>query len=196
MSQPILPIRPAALWSRVMLVVVAGLMALAAGCAHWAARPLSLSQAELQSLLERHFPRQRRVMELFDASLARPTLRLVPERNRLATTLDLTVHERLSGRTLQGSIALEHGLRYEPSDGTLRLSQVTVSGLRLEFGGSALSEPAARLGALLSERVLEDAPIHRLDADKLDALRRAGIEAAEFLVTPRGIELRFVAGRR
>lgn len=175
---------------------MAALMALAAGCAHWATRPLSLSQAELQTLLERHFPRERRVMELFDATLARPTVRLVPERNRLATTLELTVHERLSGRALQGSLALEHGLRYEPSDGTLRLSQVTVNDLRLEFGGSVLSASAARLGALLSERVLDDAPIHRLDGDKLDALRRAGIEAADFLVTPRGIELRFVAGRR
>jgi hypothetical protein len=175
--------------------LLSGLIALSAGCAHFATRPLSLSQAELQSRLDRHFPLERRVLEVFDTTLARPTVRLVPERNRLATTLELTALERLSGRTLRGSLALEHGLRYEPSDGTLRLAQVTVNELRLEAGGSALSGVAARLGALLTERLLDDLAIYRLDADRLEALRRAGIDAADFTVTPRGIELRFVARR-
>jgi outer membrane murein-binding lipoprotein Lpp len=60
-----------------------------AGCASLAPRELLLSQAELQTLLERQFPRQQRVLDLLDVNLLRPRVRLAPERNRIVTALDL-----------------------------------------------------------------------------------------------------------
>jgi hypothetical protein len=166
-----------------------------AGCAGLGARNLTLSQADLQTLIERQFPRERRVLEVVDLSLARPVVRLVPERNRIATELELSGLERLSGRTFGGRLALDHGLRYEPSDATVRLAQVKVSDLRLDVGGTPLSAQAARLGGVLAERVLDDFVIYRVNDARRDALKRAGLERADFVVTARGIELRFVEGR-
>lgn len=166
-----------------------------AGCASLGPRNLTLSQADLQALIERQFPRERRVLEVVDLSLARPVVRLLPERNRIATELELSAIERLSGRTLGGRLALDHGLRYEPSDATVRLAQVKVSELTLDVGGTPLSAQAARLSGALAERVLDDFVIYRLNDERREALKRAGLERADFVVTGRGIELRFVEGR-
>lgn len=171
------------------------LLALLPACASLGPRQLTLSQADLQSLIERQFPRERRVLEVVDLSLARPQVRLVPERNRITTELELSAVERLSGRTLRGSLALDHGLRYEPNDATVRLSQVRVNDLRLDVGGTPLSAQAARLASALGERALDDVVVYRVSEGRREALRRAGLERADFVVTARGIELRFVEGR-
>jgi hypothetical protein len=170
-----------------------GLLALgaAAGCASFDPRHVTLSQSELQSLLERQFPRQQRVMELLDVSLTKPSLRLVPERNRIATALDLAATERLSGRSLRGSLAIEHALRFEPSDGTVRLANVKVDAIQLELAGTPLSGQAARLGGLLAERLLDDFVIYRVGDDKRAVLSRAGVNNADVAVTSNGVELKF-----
>lgn len=179
-----------------LMTGLASLLALGlVGCASLGPRNLTLSQADLQTLIERQFPRERRVLEVVDLSLARPVVRLLPERNRIATELELSAVERLSGRTLGGRLALDHGLRYEPSDATVRLAQVKVSELTLDVGGTPLSAQAARFGGALAERVLDDFVIYRLNDERREALKRAGLERADFVVTGRGIELRFVEGR-
>jgi hypothetical protein len=170
-------------------------VALAAGltaCAGLDPRHLTLSQADLQTLLDRRFPRQQRLMEVLDVSLTRPSVRLVPERNRIATALDLAATERLSGRVLRGSLALEHALRYEPSDATLRLADVRVDEIKLELSGTPLTGQAARLSALLAERALDDFVIYRVSDERRQLLARAGVNNADVVVTSRGIELRFV----
>jgi hypothetical protein len=165
------------------------------GCASLAPRNLTLSQADLQTLVERQFPKERRVLEVVDLTLSRPVVRLHPERNRIGTELELTAMERLSGRTVRGSLSLDHGLRFEPSDGTVRLAQVKVLDLKLDLGGRPFSAQAERMSAALAERALDDFVLQRLSDERRQALRQAGLERAEFVVTLRGIELRFVETR-
>jgi hypothetical protein len=43
--------------------------------------------------------------------------------------------------------------------------------------------------------VLDDFVVYRLNDERREALKRAGLERADFVVTGRGIELRFVEGR-
>ncbi len=174
--------------------LVATLTALAslAGCTGLGGpRNVSLSQAQLQAQIDRQFPRQQRLLELIDVNVARPTLRLLPERNRIATDLDLSATERLSGRTVRGSLALDYALRYEPSDASVRLSQVRVQNAMLDLGHGPLSPSSARVGALLAERLLDDFVLYRADAKRLELLQRAGITTADIVVMSRGVEVRF-----
>jgi hypothetical protein len=175
--------------------VAAALATLLAACAGIDPRHVTFSEADLQSLLERRFPRQQRLMEWLDVTLARPSLRLVPERNRIATALDLAASERLSGRSLRGSLAIEHALRFEPSDATLRLTHVKVEAIQLELAGTPLSGQAARLGGMVAERLLEDFVIYRVGDDKRALLERAGVNNADVAITARGVELRFAPAR-
>ncbi len=160
-------------------------------CANVDPRHVTLSPAEVQTLVERQFPRRQRVMELLDVSLTNPVVKLMPERDRLATAMDLVASERLSGRTLRGSFAIDHSLRFEPSDATVRLAHVRVEDIKLELAGTPLSGQARRLGALLAERVLDDYVIYRVSDERRQSLARAGVNNAAVAVTARGIELRF-----
>jgi hypothetical protein len=162
-----------------------------AACASLDPRAVTLSQSELQALLERQFPRQQRVMELLDVSLMRPSVRLLPEKNRMATAFDVSAAERLSGRALRGSLALEHTLRYEPSDASVRLAHVRVETMQMELAGTPLSGQAARLGAVLAERVLDDFVVYRVPEERRQALARSGVNNADVAVTSRGVELKF-----
>jgi hypothetical protein len=164
-------------------------------CASADLRRVTLSEAQLQQLLERQFPREQRVMEVFDLRIARPTLRLLPERSRIATEVEVTAGERLTGRTLRGSMALDYALRYEPSDASLRLTQVRVQDLKLDVGGTPLQAQAARMGGLLAERALDDFVIYRVDEVRRDRLRLAGVAGADIVITARGVELRFTEAR-
>ena len=163
-----------------------------AGCAGLGeARKLTLSQADLQRWIERQFPLQRRVLEVIDIQVARPALRLLPERNRIATDLDLAASERLTGRTARGSLTLDGALRYEPSDASIRLAQVQVQEVKLDLGSGPLSPSSARIGTLLAERLLDDLVLYRADAQRALRLQRAGLTAAEITVTAQGVEMRF-----
>jgi hypothetical protein len=169
--------------------------ALLLGCAAVEPRHVTLSPAEVQTLVARQFPRQQRLMELLDVSLANPVVTLLPERNRLATAMDLSASERLSGRALRGSLALDHGLRFEPSDATVRLANVKVERMALELAGTPLTGQAARLSAMLAERVLDDFVIYRVSEERRQSMARAGVNNADVTVTARGIELRFSPAR-
>jgi hypothetical protein len=176
--------------------MIFGFAAVLAGCAGWGLpRTVTLSQERMQSLVERQFPRQQRLFDVIDLTVDRPTLRLLPERNHIATYLDLTATDRLSGRTARGSLALDYALRYEASDASVRLSQVQVTNVQLELGSGPLSPSAARLGAVLAERLLDDFVLYRADAERLQQLQRAGVTVAEIAVTVGGIELRFAQPR-
>lgn len=167
-----------------------------AGCAGLIGpRSVSLSLEQLQGRLERQFPRQQRLLEIIDLTIARPSLRLLPERNRVATDLDLSATERLSGRTARGSLSLDYALRYEASDGSVRLSQVRVQETRLDMGSGPLSPSAARVGALLAERLLDEIVIYRVDAERLKLIQGLGITAADIAVTERGIDIKFGAAK-
>jgi hypothetical protein len=163
-----------------------------AGCAGLGGpRNVTLSLADLQTAIERQFPHQRRILEVIDINVARPSLRLLPEANRIATDLDLAASERLSGRSVRGSLALDYALRYEPSDASVRMTHVRVQDAKLELGSGPLSPSGARIGGLLAERLLDDFVLYRADAERLKTIQRMGIVAADIVVTARGLEIRF-----
>jgi hypothetical protein len=190
MRPPLVKTRRAAI-----AVLAAGCVLQLAGCAILDPRTVTLSQSQLQALMERQFPRQQRVLEILDVSLSRPAIRLQPERNRMATAFDLAAVERVTGRALRGTLALDHGLRYEPSDATVRLANVRVDDMQLELAGTPLTGQVARLGALLAEHLLDDVVIYRVSDEKRLAMARAGVNNADVAVTSRGLELRFSEAR-
>jgi len=171
------------------LVIMAGL----GGCIGFGLpRSVTLSQQQLQTVIERQFPRRQRLLEVIDIDVARPALRLLPERNRIATDLELSATERLGGRTARGSLALDYALRYEASDASIRLAQVHVGAATLDFGSGPTAPSVARVAALLAEHLLDDLVLYRADPERLRLLQRAGITAARIAITPAGVELRFV----
>ena len=164
-----------------------------AGCAGLGVpRSIRLSESELQAQLAKRFPMQRSLLDLFDLQLSDPVVRLDAAANRLATELTLSGSERRSGRSLQGRLALDYGLRYEPADGSIRLVQPRVDSLQLgEVPGLSprRAEMLQSMGIALAERLLDDLVLYRISTERLTALRNAGYRPGTLQVTRSGLEI-------
>lgn len=172
------------------------LLLLLAGCAGFDPRTVVLGESEIAALLAREFPQQRRVLQVVDVTMASPRLRLLPERNRIGTELDLAAAERITGRSVRGSLALDYALRFEPVDSSVRLTQVRVDRVHLETAGAVLPASAQRIGGLLAERLLDELVIWRARPEHAELMRRLGVNTGIVNVTARGVEIALAPGPR
>ena len=150
---------------------------------------MSLSESELTLLLARQFPLERKVLEVVDLQVANPQLRLLPETNRIGTELDVFALDRLFGSRAQGHVKLDYGLRFEPSDHTIRMTQVHVRDLALESGANTLHGAAQRLGTLVAEDLLENMTLYKMKPAQADEMNRLNLEASPITVTAQGISM-------
>ena len=153
-------------------------------------RTINISEARLAELIGGQFPFNSRYLELFDVSLGAPQVRLMPAQNRIGTAFSYSLGSLLLGsRQFQGQLDLSYGLRFEPADNTVRLSQVRVEGFEVPGVPSAYASRANRLGALLAENVLQNLVIHRLKPEDLQAARGWGYQPGALSVVPGGLRL-------
>jgi hypothetical protein len=155
-------------------------------------RSITLGEAELQAQLDKRFPMQRSLLDTFELKLHEPRLRLDPQARRLATEVALQASDRRSGRSLQGRLALDYALRYEPADATIRLVQPRIESLALDSDAGLpprQAELVRRMGIPLAERLLDDLVLYRVPAERLDRLKAAGFRPGTLQVTPEGVEI-------
>jgi hypothetical protein len=152
---------------------------------------VTLSERDLDALARRAFPVERRLLDVFDATVAPPRLRLVPERNRVAAQLDIGLRDRLFGGQWKGQLDFDAALRWEPNDQTVRLALVRVQDFKLVTTGALPRTAGEKLGAALAERVLEDFTLYRLPAERAQEMQRRGVVPGAVTVTSRGVEITF-----
>ena len=153
-------------------------------------RTVAISEARLAQAIAGQFPFNNRYLELFDVSLASPRVRLIPGENRIGTELGYSIGALLPGsRTRQGTLHLSYGLRFEPSDGTVRLADVRVDGFDVPGVPQAYASRANRLGGLLAENLLQDFVVHRLKPEDLQTARGWGYQPGALQVVPGGLQL-------
>ena len=181
--------RWAALRSGVALIAVLALFVLALpGCSGLGGpQQLTLSLTDLYRALEKQLPIERPLLGVLQVRVDLPRLRLLPESQRLGAEFDVTVDDRLQGRTHRGVLGFESGLRYQASDQTVRLDAVRVQ--RLEFAaleGSA--QPLLqRLGGAVVEQMLADLTVYRFTPGQLRAAERRGYAPSRVGVTAGGV---------
>jgi hypothetical protein len=163
---------------------------LAAGCAGvFAPRSIDIEQSRIEQAMARSFSFDARWLGLVDLSAQAPRLRLLPERDRIAADLAVSGGGRLFAQPLEGAISVESGLRYEPSDASLRLVDVRVE----RFAFSGLPElgvvRADRLAALVAEQALDGLVLYTLSEAQQEKLKSRGVRPGAVHVTPRGLSI-------
>lgn len=172
-------------------IALASLLGLVA-CAGLGGPPtVTLNERELDALARRAFPVEKRLLEVFDTTVAPPRLRLLPERNRLAAQLDIGLRDRMFGGQWKGQLDFDAALRWDHTDQTVRLAQVRVQDFRLVSSGALPRTAGEKLAAALAERVLEDFTLYRLPAERAQDLQRLGVTPGAVTVTSRGVEITF-----
>ena len=166
------------------------------GCAGLGGPPtVTISAGELEQIVERSFPIDRRFLEMLDVSVKSPKVSLLPERNRVAVVLGVRARDRVFANNWQGQLSFDAALRWESADQSLHLTQVRVQDLALDNPGAATRTAAERMGGALAERVLEDMSLYKLTPEKLAQLQTSaglpGLAPSAVTVTSRGVEITF-----
>lgn len=177
---------------RLLLAGTAGLAVWGlAGCALFQPGPrtVDISEARLAQMIAGQFPFNNRYLEIFDVSLASPRVRLLPAENRIGTEVGYSIGTLFGSRAMQGTMNLSYGLRFEPSDNTVRLTQVRIDGFEVPGVPQAYANRASRLGALLAENLLQDFAIHRFSAEDLASSNVWGYQPGAMTVVPGGLRL-------
>jgi hypothetical protein len=168
----------------------AGVLAVLSGCAGLiGTHDVDISESQLTVLMARQFPMERKVMEVIDLNITNPVLTLIPQSNRVGTELDVTAIDRLFGSTALGHVKLDYGLRFQPSDHTIRMTQVRVRELSLSSGSNNLHGAAQRIGGLVAENALENLVLYRMKPAQADEMDRLNLVASPITVTPQGLHM-------
>jgi hypothetical protein len=167
----------------------AALLALS-GCAGLiGTHDVDISESQLTLLLARQFPMDRKVLEVIDLNITNPQIELLPQANRVATALDVTALDRLFGSTAMGHVKVDYGLRFQPSDHTIRMTQVHVRELTLSSGSNNLRGASQRIGGLVAENALENLVLYRMKPAQADEMDRLNLVASPITVTPQGLHM-------
>ena len=168
----------------------AGVLAVLSGCAGMlGTHDVDISESQLSVLMARQFPMERKVMEVIDLNITNPVLTLIPQSNRVGTELDVTAVDRVFGSTALGHVRLDYGLRFQPSDHTIRMTQVRVRDLTLSSGSNNLHGTAQRIGGLVAENALENLVLYRMKPAQADEMDRLNLVASPITVTPQGLHM-------
>lgn len=164
----------------------AGLLALV-GCAS-ARTQYTVSLAQLQHAVAPRFPRSYPLGGVLELQLQEPRLSLHPERERIQAVMPMeAAGALLQQRRYDGVLDVDFALRYEPSDRTLRATNLTVNALRVQ----GLAEPWAglleRSGAQLAAQSLREVVLHQLRAQDLATLDGLGLQPGAIRITPKGL---------
>jgi hypothetical protein len=155
-------------------------------------RTITLSEAELGRLIERHGPLDKRLLQVLDVHVDSPQVRLLAESNRLSTELAVHTTERINGRAYQGHIAVDYGLRYDEATQAIRVTQVRVNEFHIDDLPAPRQAAIDRLGGLIAEQLLDDLALYRFKPSDLKTAEGVGYRPGAVAVTARGVEITLV----
>jgi hypothetical protein len=161
-----------------------------AGCATLGGpRTITFTESDLARLLEERGPFQRRLLEVLDVRVNTPSVKLLPESNRIATEMEVSTTERISRQTYKGRIAVDYALRYDEAAQAVRLTQVHVTHFHIDNLPAPQQSAINRLGRLIAETLLEDLALYRFKASDLKNAEGKGYRPSAVTVTSRGVEI-------
>ena len=171
-------------------------LALLSACATQPPPPktISVTEARLAQMIASQFPFNSEMLEVLDVVVSTPRISLDPTNNRINTSLDINV----AGNTLlglftdkqyKGALDMSYGLRFEPRDSTVRLTDVRVHRLDIDGTPSAMRRPIEKLGAPLAQKLLKDYVIYKVRPEDLQATKGWGYKPGAFRVEPTGLTL-------
>ena len=177
-------------WLGGMALSVAGLLTLPQ--AH--AQPsYTVSLQQMQDAVSQRFPMRYPVGGLLDLNLQAPSLRLLPDQNRLGAAMVVDAAGPALASSTTGYFDLDFALRYEASDQSIRAHQLRVNLLRLSGlppGPSALLQA---YGPSLANQTLQDVVVYRLRPQDLTLADGLGLEPSTITVTTNGLRIGFIA---
>jgi hypothetical protein len=136
-------------------------------------REVDLPLYKLQAGMDRHFPLDNRMLELFDVRLSRPQLEILPDRDRIALTIDANVAPFFLKQSWNGSLALSGRLYVDPSRGGVFMADPHVDRVAIDGADASNLRQLAKVANLVIDKVVRDVPVYSF---RMEDLRYAGVQ--------------------
>jgi hypothetical protein len=166
------------------------------GCATLKPQPktLNISQERLMQLIAGQFPFNSKMLEVLDVGVSSPKISFDAANNRINTSLDLNVAGSgivglLTKREYKGGIDLSYGLRFEPTDNSVRMTDVKLGRLSVDGAPDLMERPLSRLGAALAQKLLSDQVLYKISAQDMEAAKGWGYKPGAFKIGATGLAI-------
>lgn len=136
-------------------------LGLIAACAGMVGKQdVSISMASLQANLDKRFPVNNRVLEMFDIRLNSPRLTTNPAENRLQAQFEAIISPPFTSKTWRGNLTLSGGLRVDSQKNAIFLHNAKVEDFSVDGADPAYKRQFAKISSLLLDRFLQDIPLY------------------------------------
>lgn len=133
-------------------------------------RQVEIPLHKLQAGLDRRFPINERLLDVFDIQLTKPQLALQPEQDRVALSVDASVAPPFA-RAWTGSVAFSGRLYVDPGRSAVMMAEPRVE--RLQLGNPEAERRLTGVANGLIDTVARDMPVYSFDQGDL---RYAGVQ--------------------
>jgi hypothetical protein len=152
-------------------------------------RSVDISQEQLQQWATQQFPINNRFLALLDLTLGAPRVNLRPETNRIVTAFDVSVSDLIFKTPHKGTLIVNYGVRFEPSDNTVRLTNVKVERVEIDGAPALMQRQFDRMGLQLAEQTMNDRVAYTLRAKEIETMQERGYKPGEIRVTSSGLTI-------
>ncbi len=154
------------------LAAVTGAALLASCASVLGPREVDLPLHKLQASLERRFPFDNRLLELFDIRLSRPQLNVLPG-DRVSLTVDASVAQAYLRNPLAGTLAFSGRLYIDQARSGVYLAEPRIERFAVRGIDEFVQRQLARAANGLLDQAILDIPVYSF---RMEELRYAGVQ--------------------
>jgi hypothetical protein len=130
-------------------------------------REVEIPVARIQEAVARQFPFNNRYLELLDIYVTNPKVSLQPDTNRIVTSMDTSIAPPFLNKSWKGNLAVSGNLKFDPARNALVLAEPRVEQFAVDGIDSGYSNQIRKIGSLLAEQILKDAPLYTFKPEDL-----------------------------
>lgn len=192
MTQPVAPTRRGFLLMAAAAVgITVSLAACAASTFPFIPSHYTFSQQQVQEAVQRKFPYQRTISQVFQVQLANPVVGFLPDTNRVSIRLDAHLASPFLQEPVDGVFTLSSELAYDEASKSVVLKSPNVDNVNVSGGAQAYTQQINAAAALLATQLLSNYPIYTF---KPEQLQFAGVnyEPGTITILTNGIRVQIV----
>jgi hypothetical protein len=143
-------------------------------------RQIEIPLSKLQAGVDRRFPVNNRVLELFDIRLSSPRLTLQAGTDRVALDMEAYVAPPFLKQSWTGSLALSGRLTVDPARGAVFISEPRVDRFAIDGVDEARQRQFGKVANVLMNKAVGDVPVYSF---RMEDLRYAGVQFVPTRIT-------------
>jgi Protein of unknown function (DUF1439) len=195
MTRPAAPSRRrflrAALTGCSALGITASLAACATPIFPFIPKDYTFSHQQVQDAVQRKFPYQRTVSQVFNVALTNPVVDFLPDTNRVSVKLDARFASPFMPQPVDGVFTLSSELAYDAASKSVVLRSPNVDNVSVSGDAQAYTQQINAAAAVLAQQLLTNYPIYTF---KPEQLQFAGVnyEPGTITILTNGIRVQIV----